>query len=35
MEVRRDLLGQLLDHSRQLYSLPAVALEVLELTNEP
>jgi HD-like signal output (HDOD) protein/GGDEF domain-containing protein len=35
MEVRRDLLAQLLDHSKQLYSLPAVALEVLELTNHP
>jgi HD-like signal output (HDOD) protein/GGDEF domain-containing protein len=35
MEVRRDLLAQLLDHSKQLYSLPAVALEVLELTNQP
>src|SRR5581483_7325691 len=35
MEVRRDLLAQLLDHSKQLYSLPAVALEVLELTSQP
>jgi HD-like signal output (HDOD) protein/GGDEF domain-containing protein len=35
MEVRRDTLAQLLDHSRQLYSLPAVALEVLELANQP
>jgi HD-like signal output (HDOD) protein/GGDEF domain-containing protein len=35
MEVPRDTLTQLLNHSRQLYSLPAVALEVLDLTNQP
>src|SRR5487761_522121 len=35
MEVPRDTLAQLLNHSRQLYTLPAVALEVLELTNQP
>ncbi|HVA47493.1 MAG TPA: HDOD domain-containing protein [Pirellulales bacterium] len=35
MEATPDLLAQLLNHSRQLYSLPAVVLEVLELTNAP
>ncbi|HWB14305.1 MAG TPA: HDOD domain-containing protein [Pirellulales bacterium] len=35
MEVRRDLLAQLLEHSKQLYSLPAVVLEVLDLTSHP
>jgi HD-like signal output (HDOD) protein len=35
MEVASDTLAELLNHSRQLYSLPAVALEVLELANGP
>ncbi|HET6882959.1 MAG TPA: HDOD domain-containing protein [Pirellulales bacterium] len=35
MEVSSDTLAELLNHSRHLYSLPAVALEVLELTNDP
>jgi HD-like signal output (HDOD) protein/GGDEF domain-containing protein len=35
MEVSGDTLAELLNHSRQLYTLPAVALEVLELTNQP
>lgn len=35
MEATPDTLAQLLNHSRQLYSLPGVVLEVLELTNAP
>ncbi|HVX12268.1 MAG TPA: HDOD domain-containing protein [Pirellulales bacterium] len=35
MEVPSDTLAELLNHSRQLYTLPAVALEVLELANSP
>lgn len=33
MEVASDTLAELLTHSRQLYTLPGVALEVLELTE--
>lgn len=35
MEVASDTLAELLTHSRQLYTLPAVALEVLELADGP
>lgn len=35
MEVASDTLAELLTHSRQLYSLPAVALQVLELADGP
>lgn len=35
MEATPDTLAQLLNHSRQLYSLPGVVVEVLELTNAP
>ena len=35
MEVASDTLAELLNHSRQLYTLPAVAIEVLELANGP
>lgn len=35
MEVPNQTLAKLLDQSRQLYTLPGVALRVLELTNNP
>ncbi len=35
MEVANQTLAKLLDHSKQLYTLPGVALRVLELTNNP
>ncbi|HEX7378931.1 MAG TPA: HDOD domain-containing protein [Pirellulales bacterium] len=35
MEVASDTLAELLNHSRQLYTLPGVALEVLELADGP
>ncbi|MGH7194125.1 MAG: HDOD domain-containing protein, partial [Candidatus Saccharimonadales bacterium] len=35
MDVANNTLAKLLDQSRQLYTLPGVALRVLELTNNP